>query len=81
MLLIRCSLIKIQGLSRTKMNEREFQGLSRPWKTTFKIQDANEPCHKEKLGSVKRIEQSNLLVFQILLPYHTATVSIIMYSM
>ena len=56
MLLIRCSLIKIQGLSRTKMNEREFQGLSRPRKTTFKIQDANEPCHTEKkLGSVKRI--------------------------
>ena len=30
MLLIKCSSIKIQGLSRTKMSEREFQGLSRP---------------------------------------------------
>ena len=30
MLLIRCSSIKIQGLSRTKMNKRDFQGLSRP---------------------------------------------------
>ena len=30
MLLIKCSSIKIQGLSRTKMSKREFQGLSRP---------------------------------------------------
>ena len=26
----QCSSIKIQGLSRTKMSKREFQGLSRP---------------------------------------------------
>ena len=38
MLLRKCSSITIQGLSRTKMNEKEFQGLSRPWKRTLKIQ-------------------------------------------
>ena len=36
-LLIKCSSIKSQGLSRTKMSKREFQGLSRPWKRTVKI--------------------------------------------
>ena len=43
MLIIKCSSIKIQGLSKTKMNEREFQGLLK-----FKgFQDAYEPYLKQ----------------------------------
>ena len=42
---------KIQGLSRIKMNEGEFQGLSRPCKRALKLkgfQDAYKPCKHEK---------------------------------
>ena len=62
-----------------KENFKDFEGLEKRLLKFKGFQDAHEPCHKETLGSVKRIQKSNLLVFQILLPYHTATVSIIMY--
>jgi len=44
MLVIKCSSIKIQGLSRTKMNEREFQGLEKGLLKFKGFQDVYKPC-------------------------------------
>ena len=61
----KCSSIKIQGLWRTKMNEGEFQGLSRPWKRmrTNPVRWATSRLTQSKCESYLTKGQAGLQVF------------------